>query len=66
MAPQTGSCCAVQTPEQTDAAGQPASIQPRLVSTNLKNARGTWVRLCSRWFFTGIAARQTSIEAARK
>ncbi len=43
-----------------------APIRPRLVSTNLKNACGTWVRLCPRWFCTGSAARWTSIEAARK
>lgn len=67
MAPtSTSTATAVQTPEPTAAAGQPATIRPRLVSTNLKNARGTWVRLCPRWFFTGIAARQTSVEAGRK
>ena len=37
----------------------------RLVSTNLRRANGTWVRLCPRWFFTGIEARQTSIENNR-
>lgn len=44
---------------------QGKAIQPRLVSTNLRNARGTWVRLCPRWWFTGIDARQTSVEARR-
>lgn len=39
--------------------------RPRMVSTNLRCARGTWVRLCPQWFFTGIAANQTSVEARR-
>lgn len=39
--------------------------RPRLVSTNLQRARGTWVRLCPQWWFTGIAANQTSVEARR-
>lgn len=56
----------MQTLEPTAAAGQPANFQPRLVSTNLKNGRGAWVRLCPQWWSTGLPARWTSVEAARK
>ena len=55
----------VAAPASTQAGVAPAPVKPRLVSTNLRNARGTWVRLCPRWWFTGIDARQTSVEARR-
>jgi hypothetical protein len=38
------------------------SIKPRLVSTNLRRANGTWVRLCPTWYCTGMAAKWTSTE----
>lgn len=41
------------------------AIRPRLVSTNLKNGCGSWIRLCPQWFCTGMPAHWTSIEARR-
>lgn len=35
---------------------------PRLVAVSLRNARGTWVRMCPRWWMTGMPASWTTSE----
>lgn len=35
---------------------------PRLVAVSLRRARGTWIRMCPRWFMTGMPATWTSSE----
>lgn len=37
-------------------------IAPRLVAVNLRRASGTWVRMCPRWFMTGMPATWTTSE----
>jgi len=34
----------------------------RLVAVNLRRASGTWVRMCPRWFMTGMPATWTTSE----
>lgn len=40
----------------------PAMAGARLVSTNLRAASGGWVRLCPRWYMTGMPASWTTSE----
>lgn len=40
----------------------PRLASARLVSTSLQRARGTWVRLCPRWYMTGSPAAWTTSE----